>query len=180
MKRSLRLVSVGAISSVLIVSAAFACGDKLVALGGGVPFDRVHAPAHPGTVILYLNPATRLQVANSDLRLESALTRAGHTVRTVGTRADLDRAIQDSGADVVLMDWADATQMDARITDKVPTLPVRYESGTGDTSLARDRCVIDADKRRAIVLLRAVNSIVEDHEKGRQVDCEKIGGRGAT
>jgi len=181
MKIDMRHLAIGVTTGFLLASAALACGDKLVALGGGVPFDRIHSD-HPGNVLLYLNPASRLTAANNDLRLDRALTRAGHTVRTVATRDDLDRAVRDAAADVVLMDWADARELDASLTDKVPTLPVRYGAGTADTALAGagSRCVIDADKRRAIVLVRAVNTIVEGHDEGRPVDCARIGGRSAA
>jgi hypothetical protein len=181
MKTLLRRYSIGAATSILVFSAALACGDKLVALGGGVPFDRIHSD-HPGNVLLYLNPGSRLNAANNDLRLDRALARAGHTVHSVATRDDLERAMQGAEADVVLMDWADAMQLNAQLTDKVPTLPVNYGGSAGNTvpADAHGRCIIDADKRRAIVLVRAVNSIVEGHEKGLPIDCARIGGRSAA
>ena len=179
MNKQVRRIVIVAAAGVLFVSAALACGDKLVALGGGVPFDRIHS-AHPGNVLLYLNPCSSLNTANNDLRLDRALTRAGHTVRTVATRNDLDRVMRDATADVVLMDWADAMQLNARLTDKLPTLPVRYGAGTTAPAESHDGCFIEADKRRAVTLVRAVNSIMEGREKGLPVSCSKIGGRGAT
>ena len=44
----------------LLAGAALACGDKLVALGGGVGFERVIVSRNPGHIILMLEPATGL------------------------------------------------------------------------------------------------------------------------
>jgi hypothetical protein len=100
----------------------------------------------------------------------------------VGSRADLDRALLEAKVDVVLMDWADALSLDARLTDKVTTLPVFYGGASGEFARldTQDRCVLDADKKRAMKLFRAVNRIVYDHAKGQPVDCAQIGGRGVT
>jgi hypothetical protein len=171
----------GAAAGLLLVSTAIACGDKLVALGGGVPFDRIHE-RRAGNVILYLNPQTRLNTANADIRLDAALTRAGHSVRTVATRRDLELALGEAEADVVLMDWADAAQLKAGISDRVPTLPVLYGGTPGELAHAEagEQCVLEADRRRASQLLKAVDRIIEDHAKGRQLDCGRIGGRGVS
>jgi CheY-like chemotaxis protein len=181
MKLDMRRIAVGATTSLLLVSAALACGDKLVALGGGVPFDRIGKQRYPGSVILFANPERRLNSAITDIRLDSALTRAGHTVRTVVSRADLERALNDAKIDIVLMDLADAVELNARLTDKVPTLPVLYGARADELpAAATDRCVLDTDKRRAMKLIKAVNQIIEGHEKGQPVLCAQIGGRGLS
>jgi len=182
MTRKLRVIITGAAFGLLSLSAALACGDKLVALGGGVPFERIHVARHTGQVILYLNPETRLRAANAEIRLDTALTRAGHTVRTVVTRADLDRALQEAHADLVLMDWADAMQLNARLTDKIPTLPVIYGGRPEEVAQAQSQnaCVMEANNKNGSQLMRAIEHILEDHEKGLPVDCTKIGGRGLT
>jgi hypothetical protein len=180
MKLDMRHIAIGATSGLLLVSAALACGDKLVALGGGVPFDRIGKQLYPGSVILYLNPETSLNSAVADLRLDSALMRAGHSVRTVTSRSDLESALRAAKTDVVLMDLADAVELNARLTDEVPTLPVLYGARAGEPAGAPDRCVLDADKKRAMKLFKAVNRIIEGREKGQPVDCVQIGGRGLS
>jgi hypothetical protein len=182
MTRKSRLAITGSALGLLALSAALACGDKLVALGGGVPFERIHVARHAGQVILYLNPETRLRAANSEIRLDVALTRAGHKVRTVSSRVDLERALQETHADLVLMDWADAMQLNARLTDKIPTLPVIYGGGPEEFAQAQSQnaCVMETNKSKGGQLMRAIEHILEDHEKGLPVDCAKIGGRGLT
>jgi hypothetical protein len=179
----MRATGIGATLALLVATIGWACGDKLVALGGGVPFERIRMAQHPATVILYLNPERHLQAVNADIRLDKALARAGHTVRTVATRADLDRAMREAGADIVLMDWADAFALNAKLTDKLPTLPVVYGgAGAAELSSAQTQgtCVVEASKRKSAQLMRAVEHIIEDREKGLTVDCAKIGGRGVT
>ena len=182
MSKKLRLALSGGAFGLLALTAALACGDKLVALGGGVPFERIHVAQHPGNVILFLNPETRLRTANADIRLDTALKRAGHNVRTVATRADLDRALQEPQTNLVLMDWADALQLNAWLTDKIPTLPVLYGAGPDEVAQAvsQNRCVVETDKRKGTQLVRAVEHILADQEKGLAVDCAKIGGRGVS
>ena len=43
---------------VAAVPSALACGDKLMVLGGGLPFERVHVGRRQSNVILFLNPDT--------------------------------------------------------------------------------------------------------------------------
>ena len=47
-----------AVCATSLTTAAWACGDKLVALGGGVGFDRVMVSRNPGHIILMLEPST--------------------------------------------------------------------------------------------------------------------------
>lgn len=182
MAKKLRLPVTVAALGCLSLSAAFACGEKLVALGGGLPFGRMHVAEHPGKVILYLNPGSRLQTANEDMRLARALTLAGHKVSTVATRAELDRARQETGADLVLMGWADALQLNARLTDALPTLPVIYGANVDELAAAQSqqRCVVETSKRGSYQLVRTIERIVEDHQKGLPADCAKIGGQGVV
>jgi hypothetical protein len=181
MNKQVLRVAIVAAAGILFISAALACGDKLVTLGGGVPFDRIGKQRYPGSVILFANPERRLTSAITDIQLDSALTRAGHSVRTVSSRSDLESALRSAGTDVVLMDWADAVELNARLTDKVPTLPVSYGARAGESAAgAPDRCVLDADKGRAMRLIKAVNRIIEDREKGQPVTCAQIGGRGLS
>lgn len=179
----IRTACAGATLALLAATVGWTCGDKLVALGGGVPYERIRMSQRPSTVILYLNPERHLQAVNADIRLDKALARAGHNVRTVATRADLDRAMREAGADIVVMDWADAFALNAKLTDKLPTLPVVYGgAGPAEVSSAKTQgtCVVEASKRKSAQLVRAVEHIIEDREKGLAVDCAKIGGRDVT
>ena len=182
MDKRLQLMIIGAASALLLQSAAFACGDKLVALGGGVPFERIHVARHPGKVILYLDVDSGLRAANADMRLDTALTRAGHRVLTVATPADLDRAMAQSGADLVVMDWAVEAKIKARLADNVRTLPILYGAAPQDVTRARaqDHCVVDASRRDGARLLLTIEQILEDQTKGFPVDCARAGGRGGT
>src|SRR6187401_1189494 len=85
-------------------SAAYACGDKLVALGGGMSFQRVFSSRHPGKLILYMPAESALRAANKEMQIDASLTRAGHSVRSVSTRGELDDALRDAAADLLVTD----------------------------------------------------------------------------
>ena len=84
-----------------------ACGDKLLMLGRGLRFQSHHTP-RAAAVLLYLPAAARSGGALSDPRLESALTEAGHTVRTVASRAEMSDALRTGQYDVLVADLAEA------------------------------------------------------------------------
>src|SRR5215471_14247171 len=109
------------------VSVADACGDKLVPLGGGVLFGRVFNSKHPGKLVLFMTPDSQFRAANTQLHLDSALARAGHTVRTVSTRSELEESLQAGAADLVVTDWVDARKLDSEIGGSVGILPVLTE-----------------------------------------------------
>ena len=87
-----------------------ACGDKLLMLGRGLRFQSHHTP-RAAAVLLYLPAATRSGGALSDPRLESALTEAGHTVRTVASRTEMSDALKTGQYDVLLTDLAEAPDL---------------------------------------------------------------------
>lgn len=87
-----------------------ACGDKLLMLGRGLRFQSHHSP-RPAAVLLYLPAGARSGGALSDPRLESALTEAGHTVRTASTRAELSEALRTGLYDVLLTDLGEAPDL---------------------------------------------------------------------
>lgn len=86
-----------------------ACGDKLFMLGRGLRFQSRHSP-RPATVLLYLPAAARAGPL-SDPNLESALSEAGHTLRSVSTREELSEALRTGQYDVLLTDLAEASEL---------------------------------------------------------------------
>ena len=62
--RQLGTAAVAAVAfAASLAGSAWACGDKLVALGGGVGFQRVVVSRNPGHIILMLEPASGLDAA---------------------------------------------------------------------------------------------------------------------
>jgi len=105
-------VALAIVSALAFLSAIplDACGDKLLALGRGIRFNSRHSP-RPGAVLLYLPAAARLGGQLSDPHFESALREAGHTVRSVSTKEELNEALQTGQYDVLLTDLAEAPEL---------------------------------------------------------------------
>jgi hypothetical protein len=158
-------------------STSQACGDKLVPLGGGVRFEQIHVSPNPGKIILFLNPASKLRAANDEFRLGAALQKAGHAVRAVVSRPELEVALQTGNPDLVLMDWSDVVQMQAELQTEAgspPILPVIYRPTADELLAARERapCVAPAAKRKGRQnVVQSVEQVLERRGKGLPVDC---------
>jgi hypothetical protein len=178
MASPLRSVLLGAAISVCSFQMAHACGDKLLALGGGISFQRVFTTRHPGKLILFLPPGSPLLAANADLRIDTALARAGHSVRTVETRAELDQALQEAAADLVVTDWVEARGLDAEVGGRVAILPV---SASGDRRVSSSAgCLVDAGKRKGRQIVHAVEQVLVRHGKGLPAGCSQLADAAAS
>ena len=110
----MRRISVAlVIVSALVIQSSSrldACGDKLLMLGRGLRFNSRHSP-RPAVVLLYLPAATRGGGPLSDPQLELALREAGHTLRAVSTKEELNEALRTGQYDVLLTDFAEAPDL---------------------------------------------------------------------
>lgn len=181
MKNALAVVALAAAMSVLSSPASQACGDKLVPLGGGVRFEQIHASRHPGKIILFLNPASKLPAANTEFRLGAALQKAGHAVSTVASRDELDAAMRTGNPDLVLVDWSDLVELQLALEGEAgspPVLPVLYRPTAEQLLAAREqaRCVARAAKRRGrMAVVQSVEEVLERRGKGLPASCGTSG-----
>ena len=122
------LVWVVIVSAALILDpVAQACGFKLLPLGRGIRYQSRHTP-RAGSVLLYL-PTTGSGRSLTDPNLESALREAGHAVRAVTTRADLENALRSGDYDVILANVTDAPDLEtaqAVVEGHAVVLPALY------------------------------------------------------
>jgi hypothetical protein len=122
----------------VLASSAQACGDKVAALGGGVPFQQVMAHHSPGRVVVFMNSSAA--DGDAQIGLVRALERAGHHVSVVRSETELVGVLQSGPADVVLAD-IDTIAPSAR------------------TALAA-ACVVDPANRRTGSLVHVVDDII--------------------
>lgn len=125
-------------------TTAYACGEKLLALGRGIRFQSRHSP-RPASVLLYL-PQSATGRPLSDPNLESALKEAGHAVRAATTSADLEIALRSGSYDVVLANLTDAPDLEraqALTTGHAVVLPAVYL--VAPTSQAKQQTRADRD-----------------------------------
>ena len=120
---------------VVLVSAALiqnptpvdACGFKLLPLGRGIRYQSRHTP-RAASVLLYL-PTTASGRSLTDPNVESALREAGHAVRAVTTKVDLENALRSGDYDVILANFTDAPDLEkvqAVVEGNAVVLPALY------------------------------------------------------
>ena len=176
---SLRLALV-ALAVFAGAQAVAACGDKLIVLGRGVRFERIAESRYPGTIVVFLNPQSRLPEADDQFHLVATLELAGHEVATVASRAELEGRLRE-GPDMVVADIADARGLHgelARGADAPILVPVLYKPTDAEVKEAERQtaCLGQAAKRKRGQLLRTVEDLLERRSKGLPTDCT-VGGQ---
>jgi hypothetical protein len=102
-------------------TAAFACGDKLLAIGRGVRFQRIYA-AHQANLVIY-SAETQYGAALDNARLQTTLKRSVHNLQLVRGGLQLDEALKSGHVDVVLVYLTDVAAI-ARQLQSAPSRPV--------------------------------------------------------
>lgn len=161
----------------LLTGNAFACGDKLVALGGGVGFDRVIVSRNPSHIILMLEPATGLAEANEKLNLAGSLSLAGHEVFVARNEAELRAHRLAIVPDLILVDAGRAGEIQPRpVADKAEPVILRVAyAPSGDRSVKEleSSCVAVIEGRKGTLLLKTVERILKLRSRGEPMSCEK-------
>jgi hypothetical protein len=165
-----------AIALSVATTAAFACGDKLAMIGGGVSFERISQSAHPGRVVMLIAPDSPFSQADNDLKLADSLRRTGHSVRRVSSEAELKAALDKEAADVVVVYWTDAGAVNSelRTAAAAPTVvPVVYHPTPAQLNDAttKSKCVAQVEKRRGRELAETVDRVVGKRKSGQPLDC---------
>ena len=162
----------------LLAGAALACGDKLVALGGGVGFERVIVSRNPSHIILMLEPSTGLTAANDKFNLAGSLSLAGHEVFVAKNAEELRTQRLAAAPDLILVDAmrTDAIQPQPVADNKDPViLPVAYASVSGDLPVKdlAASCVAVIEGNKGSTLLKAVERVLKLRSRGLAAPCDK-------
>ena len=107
---------------------AVACGDKLVIVGRGMRPKRVKGSV-PASILVYADPKGSMPAALDEGHLRQDLEKAGHRVRSVGAREELDSALGTGSYDLVFTDIksAPAIETEARgAASKPAVLPTLF------------------------------------------------------
>jgi ABC-type amino acid transport substrate-binding protein len=137
----LLLVSIVFVVVILLSGAtAFACGDKLLAIGRGVRFQRIYA-ARQANLVIY-SAGTQNDGALDTARLRTALKRRVRNLELVRGSSQLDQALKSGQVDVVLVYFADLAGI-ARQLQSAPSrpviLPVLTKSSKAEFAAAQDQ-----------------------------------------
>ena len=113
----------GAVLAAALMSGTdgLACGDKLLAIGHGVRFQRAYA-SRPANVVIYSNGSQNGATLKS-VKLQTTLKQAGHKIQVVEGVSQLDAALKSGKVDVVLTDFADAAGIAGQL-QSAPSKPV--------------------------------------------------------
>src|SRR2546422_338273 len=106
MRKLLAVIGLAFGSIFLGHTIAQACGDKLLALGRGVSFQRAYRAARPASILLYLGQNSKSGPIG-DPRLQATLKSAGHTLRVAADAGQLDQLLKFGRFDVVLADLSE-------------------------------------------------------------------------
>jgi ABC-type amino acid transport substrate-binding protein len=120
----MRILIAGAgLAAIALLSgtAALACGDKLLAIGRGVRFQRAYAERQ-ASLVIYSNGAQNGATLSST-GLQTTLKRAGHKLQIVQDGSQLDEALKSGKVDVVLVNFADLGGI-TRLLQSAPSKPV--------------------------------------------------------
>ncbi len=103
--RRLVLSAVFVLVILLSGAAAFACGDKLLAINRGVRFQRIGA-ARQASLVIY-SAGTQNGLALDSARLHTTLKRAVRNLQLVSAGSQLDQVLKSGSVDVVLVYFGD-------------------------------------------------------------------------
>lgn len=179
--KSIRL-GAGAIAAIgcaiSLAGSAWACGDKLVALGGGIGFERVVVSRYPGQIILVLEPVSGLEAANKRFNLEASLSLAGHEVFVARNDDELREYLTQQKPDLILVDAASTRQyeMQPAAGGTAPAvIPVNYAEGGGElpVSLQQSGCGAVDVGRKGSQLVKAVEGAMKLRSRGLPLPCDK-------
>ena len=131
---------------------AQACGDKFLVVGRGVKYSRAHVAVHPASILIYMNPASRIPAAAKDVQLESNLKQAGYKVQSVGDAAGLASALKSTKYDLVLADIADSPGLEKEVASqpmRPVVVPVLYQPTTAELAAAKKEygCAMQAPSK---------------------------------
>ena len=172
--RRFNAAALAAIScGVLLAGSAWACGDKLVALGGGVGFQRVMVSRHPGHIIMLLEPASGLEAANKKFNLVTSLSLAGHEVSIAKSDEELRQQRAAVKPDLILVDVGSASQYETGASGPA-IIPVSYtEGGQIAVSEKKSGCGSVDVGRKGSMLLKAVEGAMKLRSKGLPMPCDE-------
>ena len=129
MRKPLTIVGVALASLFLGHTVAQACGDKLLAFGRGVNYQRAYHAARPAAILLYLGQNAK-GGALEEPKLQSALKDFGHTLRVVADAGQLEQVLKSGRFDLVLGDvseFATLSQHAKSSPSRPIVMPVLYK-----------------------------------------------------
>ena len=148
-----RILVAVTLAGCLTGAEAYACGDKFLVIGRGVRAQRAKGAVHRASIVMYLDPRTELPAAIKESQLETNLKLAGHTIRSLDSRGDLDAAVANGHYDVVLVGLPDMIALEPQVrraASRPILLPILYDPTPEELAAAERqyRCVMRSPSKK--------------------------------
>jgi hypothetical protein len=172
-KRVLTFVAMVVVALVIGETIALACGDKFVLLGMG---SRVARSKYPSTILIYMNPASRVPSADKEFHVEAVLKAAGHKAKVAESQGEVEKALASGKYDLVLADYNDvpALRKEASSMPSKPiVLPLLYKPTPAELSAAEKEaeCLVKPSKASRDLLV-VVDQTLAERRKGVGAICD--------
>lgn len=144
---------------------AAGCGDKFVLIGRGM---RVARSQFPSSILIFMNPSSRIPAAEKEFHVEATLKAAGHKAVVAESEAEVQKALASGKYDLVLADVTDAPALrrEANASSSRPVvLPLLYKPTAEELSAAEKEanCMV-----RPSTKSRDLLAVVDETMKGRR------------
>ncbi len=172
-KTMLAVAAMAAGALALGADAASACGDKFVLLGRGA---RVARAKYPSSILIFMNPTSRIPAAEQEFHVDATLKAAGHKSQVAESESAVSKALASGNYDLVLGDVADVPglrRLAAGAPGKPVVLPLLYKPTPEELSAAEKEasCRVRASNKSADLLL-VVEETMQSRKKGLAAICE--------
>jgi hypothetical protein len=172
MRRQILLAGVLVLGiGVIGTGVAAGCGDKFVLVARGA---RVARSQYPSSILIFMNPSSRVPAAEKEFHVEATLKAAGHKAVVAESEAEVQKALASGKYDLVLADAADvpALRKEATASSSKPVvLPLLYKPTAGELAAAEKEanCMVRASNKSRDLLV-----VVDETMKGRRAGVAAI------
>ena len=155
--------------------SVWACGDKFVLLGRGA---RVARSKFPSTILIYMNPTSRVPAADKEFHVEAVLKAAGHKAQVAETESEVEKALASGKYDLVLADYNDVPSLRkdaASLPSKPIVLPLLYKPTAAELAAAEKEaeCLVRPSKASRDLLV-VVDQTLAERRKGVGAICDTV------
>ena len=176
-KRVLTFTAIVVGALILGEAVASGCGDKFVLLGRGA---RVARSKYPSTILIYMNPTSRVPAADKEFHVEAVLKAAGHKAQVAESQSDVEKALASGNYDLVLADYNDVPSLRkdaASVRSKPIVLPLLYKPTPAELAAAEKEaeCLVRPSKASRDLLV-VVDETLAQRRKGVGAICDKPAG----
>ena len=172
-KRVWVVLSIAAAAVVLGASIAAACGDKFIVASAG---SRAFRSKYPSSILIFMNPSSRVPAADAEFRLQATLKAAGHKAVVADSEAEVQKAIASGKYDLVLADIVDVPglrKQASAVSPRPVVVPLLYKPTPAELTAAEKEadCLVRPSKQSRDLLL-VVDATMKSRSKGLTAVCE--------